>query len=67
VEIHELFDKVDLLPFCAGTTEHRQSFLLIFTVLGYSPMGVKFPPTTAPRTLYTVKEKIGKFWKLFSF
>jgi hypothetical protein len=67
VEINQLFDKVDLLPFCAGTTEHRQSFLPIFNSAWIFSDGVKFPPTTAPRTLYTVKEKIGKFSKLFSF
>jgi hypothetical protein len=32
-------------------------FADFFTVFEYSPIGVKFPPITAPHTLYTVKKK----------
>jgi hypothetical protein len=31
----------------------------------YSPIGVKFPPITASRTLYTVKKKLENFPKFF--
>jgi hypothetical protein len=34
-------------------------------VLEYSPIGVKFSPTTAPRTFYTEKKKISKIFKTF--
>ncbi len=34
-------------------------------MLEYSPIRVKFPPITAPRTQYTVQKKIGKISKLF--
>ncbi len=33
-------------------------FCRFLTVLEYSPIGEKIPPTTAPRTLYTVQKKI---------
>ncbi len=46
------------------TVSHFHRFL---TVHQYSPIGMKFPPITAPSTLYTVKKKIGKFSKLFYF
>jgi hypothetical protein len=41
------------------TTTRRYTvahFRRFFTVLVYSPIGVKFSPTTLPRTLYTVKK-----------
>jgi hypothetical protein len=41
------------------TVTHLRRFL---TVLKYSPIGVKFSPTTATRTLYTVNKK-SKFFK----
>jgi hypothetical protein len=51
-----------------STTTRRYTvahFRRFFTVLEYSPIGVKFSPTTAPRTLYTVKKKISKIFKTF--
>ncbi len=42
------------------TTTQRYTvahFCRLLTVLKYSPIGVKFSPTTAPHTLYTVKKK----------
>jgi hypothetical protein len=42
-------------------------FAYLFTVLEYSPIGVKFPLITAPPILYTVKKKMGKFLKSFLF
>jgi hypothetical protein len=35
---------------------YRHTFSPILPVLEYSPIGVKFSPNTAPRTLYTVKK-----------
>ncbi len=53
------------------TTTRRYTvthFCRFFTVLEYSPIGVKFSPTTAPRTLYTVKKKsFENFQNFFSF
>jgi hypothetical protein len=47
------------------TVAHFHHF---FTVLEYSPIGVKFSPTTAPHTLYTVKKKnFENFQNFFSF
>jgi hypothetical protein len=43
------------------TVAHFHQFL---TVLEYS--GMKFPPITAPYTLYTVKKKNWKIFKTFS-
>ncbi len=40
-------------------------FCRFFTVLEYSPIGEKFPPTIAPRTLYTVQKKNWKIFKTF--
>jgi hypothetical protein len=37
------------------------------TAVESSPISEKFPPTNAPRTLYTVKKKIEKFSKLRLF
>ncbi len=53
------------------TTTRRYTvahFRRFFTVLEYSPIGIKFSPTTAPRTLYTVKKKkFENFQNFFSF
>ncbi len=46
------------------TVTHFRRFL---TVLEYSRIAVKFPPITAPRTLYTVKKKFEIFEKHFLF
>jgi hypothetical protein len=51
----------------AHATMARRSFLPILTALESSPISEKFPPTNAPRTLYTVKKKIEKFSKLRLF
>jgi hypothetical protein len=40
-------------------------FCWFLTMLGYSLIGLKFSPTTAPCALYTVKKKIHKFSNLF--
>jgi hypothetical protein len=53
-----------LRPTPRWTDAHFCRFL---TVLEYSPIGEKFVPTIAPRTLYTVQKKNGKFSKLFLF
>ncbi len=59
------------LDFNPLTTTRRYTvahFRRFFTVLEYSPIGVKFSPTTAPRTLYTVKKKnFENFQNFFSF
>ncbi len=57
------------------TTTRRYTvarFRRFFTVVEYSPIGVYFSPTTAPRTLYTVKKKNFEnfqnffwFWKFY--
>jgi hypothetical protein len=44
------------------TVTHFRRF---FTVLKYSPIGVKFPPIITLRTLYTVKKKKSKIFKSF--
>jgi hypothetical protein len=44
------------------TVTHFRRF---YTVLEYSPFGVKFPPITAPRTLYTVKKKNWTIFRTF--
>jgi hypothetical protein len=53
--------KIVFLQAIAGLTTTRRHtvahFRRFLTVLEYSPIGVKFAPTTAPRTLYTVKKK----------
>jgi hypothetical protein len=47
------------------TVTHFRRFL---KVLVYSLIGVKFPPITAPHTLYTVKKKnLEHFQYIFSF
>jgi hypothetical protein len=51
-----------LRPTRRWTNVHFCRFL---TVLKYSPIGEKFPPTTAPRTLYTVQKKNLKIFKTF--
>jgi hypothetical protein len=48
-------------PMCRKTAAHFRQFL---TVLEYSSM--KFPPITAPCTLYTVKKKNLKIFNTFS-
>jgi hypothetical protein len=54
-----------LRPTRRWTDDHFCRFL---TVLEYSPIGEKFPPTIAPRTLYTVqKKKLENFQNFFCF
>jgi hypothetical protein len=53
-----------LTPTRRWTDAHFRRFL---TVLEYSPIGEKFSPTIAPRTLYTVKEKNWEIFKTFLF
>jgi hypothetical protein len=54
-----------LRPTRRWTDAHFCRFL---TVLEYSPIGEKFPPTIAPRTLYTVqKKKLENFQNFFCF
>ncbi len=43
---------------CPPLSVHRRPTLLIFNELEYAQIGVKFPPSTAPCTLCTVKKKI---------
>jgi hypothetical protein len=53
----------------AGLTTTRRHTVVHFrrflTVLEYSSIGVKFAPTTAPRTLYNVKKKKLKIFLTF--
>ncbi len=57
-----LFNDDTTVPY---TVAHFRRF---FTVLEYSPIGIKFSPTTAPSTLYTVKKKnFENFQNFFSF
>jgi hypothetical protein len=49
--MHEYF------PFAPTRRKAVTHFRRFFTVFEYSPIGVKFPPITAPHTLYTVKKK----------
>ncbi len=56
---------IPLRPTRRWTDAHFCRFL---TVLDYSPIGEKFPPTIAPRTLYTVqKKKLENFKNFFCF
>ncbi len=54
-------------PFASTRRKTVTHFCRFLTVLEYYPIGVKFPLITAPRTLYTVKNNIGQFSKLFLF
>jgi hypothetical protein len=57
-----------LNPFAPTRRKTVTHFRRFFTVLEYSPIGVKFPPITAPRTLYTVKKKnLENFKNFFSY
>jgi hypothetical protein len=48
-------------PFAPTRRKTVTHFRRFFTVLEYSPIGVKFPPITAPRTLHCKEKKFGKF------
>jgi hypothetical protein len=57
-----------LNPFAPTRRKTVTHFRRFFTVLEYSPIGVKFPPITAPVTLYTVKKKnLENFQNFFSY
>jgi hypothetical protein len=63
--------ELPLIAFNPLTTTRRYTvahFRRFFTVLEYSPIGIKFSPTAAPRTLYTVKKKnFANFQNFFSY
>ncbi len=44
-------------PFAPTRRKTVTHFRRLFTVFECSPIGMKFPPITAPHTLYTVKKK----------
>jgi hypothetical protein len=58
-------EKCDPNPFAPTRRKTVTHIRWFFTVLEYSPIGVKFPPITAPRTLYTEKKKNWKIFKTF--
>jgi hypothetical protein len=60
-------NKSNEYPFNNDATVVEAHFRRFLTVLEYSPVGEKFPPTNAPRTLYIVKKKIGIFSEFFVF
>jgi hypothetical protein len=57
----------DINPFALTHRKTVTDFRQFFTVFEYSPIGVKFPPITAPHTLYTVKKKADNFQNILSF